>query len=79
MKKAMIKAIRLVNGWTPDLRIKCDTIYKPSLYDWIEENRIGIFGFSMAIIPDPVTEDYIKYERRIWKAVDAVISGRGED
>lgn len=78
MKKEMIKAIRLVKGFNPDLRVKLNTIDKVILYNWIDSNRVGIFGFDMAICPDPVTPEFDKYDRKIWAAVRAVISGHGE-
>lgn len=82
MKKDMIKAVRLVRGLNPDLRVKLTTINRSALYDWIEENRYGILGVdhpSEALIkPDGASQEWKAYERMIWKAVDAVIFGTAE-
>lgn len=76
MTKQMIKAIRLVNGWNPDLRVKLNTVNKSSLYDWIEANRYGIFdSLDEAMKPDTTSPEWVNYERRIWNAVHAVING----
>lgn len=75
MTKEMIKAIRLVYGLNPDLRIKCKTINKQCLYDWIETNRCGIFGLFAATIPPVPSTDFNEYDRMIWHAVYCVING----
>ena len=47
MKKEMIKAIRMVYGVNPDLRKRLAGINKECLMNWIDENKIGIFGISV--------------------------------
>ena len=77
MKKEMIKAIRLVNGFNPDLRVKLDTtINKSALYDWIDNNRFGILGIDKALIRN---SDYPKYERIVWGAVRCVTMGVSDE
>ena len=77
MTKEMIKAIRLVHGWNTDLRVKLP--FDPCfLVDWIEDNRIGILGLDYAVIPDPTSDEYRRYERTIRAAARAVMSGKGE-
>lgn len=77
MKKEMIKAIRLVNGFTPDLRVKINC-NKNCLFYWIEANRIDVLGMDMATIPEVTSPEWDAYERRIWKAVREVMSGQEE-
>lgn len=79
MKKEMIKAIRMVKGYTTDLRVNIRAACrKESLYDWIYENRIGIFGLDMTIVPEVMTPEWKAFDHRIWEAVEAVITGKGE-
>lgn len=70
----MIKAIRLVNGFTDDLRIKLVHANKNALFDFIDENRAGIFGLSHELFnkPDPTSDEWQAWERGIWKAVKEV-------
>lgn len=80
MKKEMIKAIRLVNGFKPDLRVKLTTASRDSLWYWIDNNRFGIFGMDFgASRPDVTSDEWRAYEMAIWRAVDQVIYGYGED
>ena len=45
MKKEMIKAIRSVKGYTTDLRVDISpACNKSAVYDWIQDNAVGIFG-----------------------------------
>ena len=78
MTKEMIKAIRLVNGFNPDLRVNLSYASADDLYDWIEANRIGIFGLrsDMCIKPELTSPEFDKYDRRIKAAVYAVINGK---
>lgn len=78
MKKEMIKAIRMVKGWNPDLRVRL-TISQDKLWDWLDENRFGIFGSEFGLSkPAATSPDWEKYERAINAAVRAVVTGRGE-
>ena len=75
----MIKAIRLVNGFNPDLRVKL-SVNKSDLYDWIDKNRFGIFGIEFGLSkPAATSDDWEKYERAIWSAVNQVLSGQAND
>ena len=76
MKKEMIKAIRLVNGFNPDLRVKLDTANKSSLYDWIDDNRFGVLGLEKALTKD---SDYPRYEKIVRGAVNCVVSGEADE
>jgi hypothetical protein len=71
----MIKAVRLVNGFNPDLRITLKGINKGALYEWIDANYYGIFGVS-EVKPSWDSPEWDRYERKIWNAVNQVISGR---
>ena len=80
MTKEMIKAIRTVHGWKTDLRIKLTTINRDTLYDWIDDNRFGIFGTEFALSkPQPTSPEWDKYERAIWQAVSQVINGNADE
>lgn len=80
MKKEMIKAIRLVNGFKPDLRVKLTTANRDSLWHWIDNNRFGIFGMDFgASGPDVTSDEWRAYEMAIWRAVDQVIYGYCEE
>ena len=77
MNKEMIKAIRLVKGINPDLRVKAN-VNKWDLFSFIDENRFGIFGVDFGLSrPDSVLSDsWPAYEHKIWNAVLSVIEGR---
>lgn len=75
MTKEMIKAIRIVNGFNPDLRVKLTNINSNSLRQWIEENRAGIFGIDYAVKPDARSPEWEAYERKLDRAVYAVVWG----
>lgn len=84
MKKEMIKAIRMVNGLNPDLRVDLEGINRNAMYDWIEANRLGIWSSThehyTLLIEKPSWDspDYDKYTKIIWVAVSQVISGKGD-
>ena len=82
MKKEMIKAIRMVSGFNPDLRIKLPQQARSHLFDVIHANYLGIFGLGkdneFIGTPRPGTDEWFAYERKIWMAVNAVINGCGE-
>ena len=78
MKKEMIKAVRMVNGINPDLRIKADNINKTAMYEFLREHRIAIFGSKYAVVPDPASKEFDKFDRMINNAVYSVIEGKGE-
>lgn len=77
MKKEMIKAIRMVYGVNPDLRKRLAGINKECLMNWIDENKIGIFGISVLeeFEMDPAKEGYDEWERFLRMAANDVISG----
>lgn len=69
-----IKAIRFCNGFTTDLRIPLKGVNKSALYDWIETNKLGLFGFDFLDLCVPVTDDnWNKYEKMINNVVSQVI------
>lgn len=78
MTREMIKAIRMVNGINPDLRIKADNVNKTAIYEFLREHRIAIFGSKYAVVPDPATKDFDKFDRMINAAVYSVIEGKGD-
>lgn len=48
MEKKMVKAVRMVNGFTDDLRVKLDR--KPqqeAVRKFLEENILGIYGTNV--------------------------------
>ena len=77
MKKEMIKAIRMVYGVNPDLRKRLAGINKECLMNWIDENKIGIFGISVLeeFEMDPTKDGYDEWERFLRSAANDVISG----
>lgn len=71
ISKNIIKAIRICNGWTADLRVKLKYVDRVQLYWWIYDNRCALLGVEMALLDkrDPVLDKYTK------TAVIAVING----
>ena len=74
----MIKAVRMVNGINPDLRIKADNINKTAMYEFLREHRSAIFGSKYSVVPDPASKEFDKFDRMINNAVYSVIEGKGE-
>lgn len=68
-----IKAIRFVLGFNTDLRVSLTTANKNSLYSWIENNGIGIFGFDFVPMPDPASDEWDKYNRMIKNIVRQIV------
>lgn len=70
-----IKAIRFCLGFTTDLRIKLTQANKSMLYDWIEQNKYGLFGISDYNFLNVSFDDdnWHKYERMLWNVVNQVI------
>ena len=69
-----IKAIRFCNGFTTDLRIVLSKADKSALYDWIETNKLGLFGLDfMDICVTYESDDWNKYERMIKNVVNQVV------
>jgi hypothetical protein len=64
-----VKAIRFVLGFNTDLRVSLTTANRDSLYTWIKNNEIGIFGFDIVPAPDPTSNEWDKYERMIKSVV----------
>lgn len=78
MTREMIKAIRLVNGFNSDLRIKLRSINKDCLWKWIDDNAIGIFGINTVMdkkSTDVTSDKYDIWEHFINHAVYCVIKG----
>ncbi len=78
MKKEMIKAIRRVNGFNADLRVTLKGINESALYDWIDDNYYGIFGTEF-LKPSWDSNEWDLYERKIWSAVNQVVSGKASE
>jgi hypothetical protein len=68
-----VKAIRFVLGFNTDLRVRLTTANKESLFSWIQDNEIGIFGFTMPPRPDPTSDEWDKYERMIKNVVRQIV------
>ncbi len=68
-----IKAIRFVLGFNTDLRVKLTTANRESLFGWIQNNEIGIFGFDIVPRPDPTTDEWDKYEKMIKNVVGQIV------
>lgn len=77
MKKEMIKAIRMVYGVNADLRKRLAGINKECLMNWIDDNKIGIFGLSIMdeYETDPTKDGYDEWERFLNQAVEDIITG----
>ena len=67
-----IKAIRFVNGFNTDLRVKLMTINKSALFDWIQDNEVGIFGMDISPRPDSTDDAWDRYEGMLWRVVDQI-------
>lgn len=69
-----IKAIRFCSGFPTDLRIKLTKANKDMMYDWIEQNKLGLFGVDFMDLCVPADdENWHKYERMLWNVVNQVI------
>lgn len=69
-----IKAIRFCNGFTTDLRIVLSKADKSALYDWIETNKLGLFGIDfMDLCVTYESDDWNKYEVMLKNVVRQVI------
>lgn len=69
-----IKAIRFCAGFNPDLRITLSKSAKGALYDWIETNKLKLFGLDfMDLCVTYESDDWDKYERMIKNVVNQVI------
>lgn len=77
LNKETIKAIRIVRGFNPDLRVKLTAINRDALWAWIRENRFGIFGLDFfPADPLPTSAEWDRFEKAIDHAVGQVINGR---
>lgn len=76
LSKEEIKAIRIVRGFTPDLRVKLTGADKESLWQFIDENIFGLMGDDIGTIK-PIWSDpeFEKYEKYINRLVNQVIEG----
>lgn len=70
-----IKAIRFVNGFTTDLRVKLTNANKDSLWLWINNNALGIFGMDFVHYStiQPTDDDWHKYEVMLKNVVRQVL------
>lgn len=77
MDQKTIKAVRIVLGYKDDLRIKIKQADKNAIFDFLENNRYGIFGVSNWLSNKPAWNDadFDKWERAMWAEVNAVLSG----
>lgn len=70
MNNEMIKAVRLVNGLTPDLRVNIRPEFKDKLWNFLDANAAGIFGIDFAISrPAPTDDNWSAYEKALNYAV----------
>lgn len=76
LTKEEIKAIRIVRGFTPDLRIKLNNVDKESLWKFIDENVFGLLGAEVGTDRpawnDPAFDGWEKYINRL---VSQVVEG----
>ena len=73
-----IKAIRFVRGFTTDLRITLKHANKESLWHWLDDNRLDLFGTDMMNIrPTATDENWDKYETMLNDVVRQIVDGRG--
>lgn len=73
LTKEEIKAIRIVRGFTPDLRIKLNNVDKESLWKFIDENIFGLVGVAdRPAWNDPEFDEWEKYINRL---VSQVVEG----
>ena len=48
MEKKMVKAVRLVNGFTDDLRVRLDRkSHQEAIRNFLEENILNVFGTNV--------------------------------
>ena len=75
MEKKKIKAIRIVLGFTDDLRVKLSYANRESIFNFLDRNRVGLFGLDseLANKPDPASDEWLNWESKMWKVVDEVI------
>ncbi len=73
LTKEAIKAIRIVRGFTPDLRIKLNNVDKESLWKFIDDNIFGLVGVAdRPAWNDPAFDGWEKYINRL---VSQVVEG----
>ena len=71
-----IRAIRFVYGLPTDLRCKLDHVDKGMLWDWINNNGLGIFGndyieFSKIQATD---DNWDKFEKMLYNVVEQILN-----
>lgn len=90
MKKEMIKAIRMVNGYNPDLRVKlpydrfAETVYEEVIFNFLCNHLLDIFGIDIyeklgvVFNPQPTKEadDYGKVLAFLREQARCVLLGR---
>lgn len=71
----MIKAIRIVRGFKPDLRVKIKRANRDCMYDFIDGIFPDLFGLDVLgkKYDDGLLSD--RYERAVWTCVNAVCDG----
>jgi hypothetical protein len=77
MNKKNIKAVRTVLGFTDDLRIELNGADKDAIFDFLDNNRHGIFGINSELAEKPNWDDegWESWERAMWREVGSAISG----
>lgn len=69
-----IKAIRFVNGFNTDLRISLKGINEKSLWFYLSDNEIPLFGTCMMDLhPDPTSKDWDKYGKMLNDVVRQIV------
>lgn len=73
LTREQIKAIRIIRGFTPDLRIKLNNVDKESLWKFIDDNIFGLVGVAdRPAWNDPEFDGWEKYINRL---VSQVVEG----
>ena len=77
LTKEEIKAIRIVMGFNRDLRKKLIGVRTEYIYEFIRNNREGIFGPEYRIFPDIIKEQeaWVNLRNIIKAAARQVING----
>ena len=73
LTREQIKAIRIIKGFTPDLRIKLNNVDKESLWKFIDDNIFGLVG--VADRPAWNNPEFDGWEKYINRLVSQVVEG----
>ena len=74
--KEAIKAIRFVNGFNPDLRVKLKGGVEDTFWYYLNDNFLQIFGISaMDIKLKAIDSEWRNWERMLNKAARKIVEG----